>query len=47
MRYIIKTKTLSYAGGGGASHVDLGAEGDVRPPATIQQHYTCISFQMA
>ena len=34
-------------GGGPASHVDLGAEGDVRPPATIQQHYTCISFQMA
>ena len=34
-------------GGGAASHVDLGAEGDVRPPATIQQHYTCISFQMA
>ena len=32
---------------GAASHVDLGAEGDVRPPATIQQHYTCISFQMA
>ena len=34
-------------GGGPASHVDLGAEGDVRPPATIQQHYACISFQMA
>ena len=33
--------------GGAASHVDLGAEGDVRPPATIQQHYTCINFQMA
>ena len=30
-----------------ASHVDLGAEGDVRPPATMQQHYTCIIFQMA
>ena len=45
---LLKKKTLSYAGGGGAaSHVDLGAEGDVRPPATIQQHYTCISFQMA
>ena len=27
---------------GAASHVDLGAEGDVRPPATMQQHYTCI-----
>ena len=23
---------------GAASHVDLGAEGDVRPPATMQQH---------
>ena len=33
--------------GRAASHVDLGAEGDVRPPATIQQHYTCINFQMA
>ena len=31
---------------GAASHVDLGAEGDVRPPATAQ-HYTCITFQMA
>ena len=36
-------------GGRAASHVDLGAEaeGDVRPLATIQQHYTCIGFQMA
>ena len=34
-------------GGGAASHVDLDAEGDVRPPATIQQHYTCIKFQIA
>ena len=33
--------------GQAASHVDLGTEGDVRPPATIPQHYTCISFQMA
>ena len=41
---LLKKKPLSY--GGAASHVDLGAEGDVRPPATIQ-HYTCISFQMA
>ena len=40
-------KILSYSKGGAASHVGLGAEGDVRPPATIQQHYTCISFQMA
>ena len=39
-------KILSYSKGD-ASHVVLGAEGDVRPPATIQQHYTCIRFQMA
>ena len=32
---ILSKKPLSYAGGA-ASHVDLGAEGDVRPPATIQ-----------
>ena len=32
-------------GGGAASHVDLGAEGDIRPPATIQQHYTCARSQ--
>ena len=33
---------------GAASHVGLGAEGDVRPPAaSIQQYHTCISFQMA
>ena len=41
-----KKKALSYSGGA-ASHIDLSAEGDVRPPATIQQHYICISFQMA
>ena len=40
-------KNTKLCWGGAASHVDLGAEGDVRPPATIQQHYTCISFQMA
>ena len=42
-------KIMSYSKGGGwaALHVDLGAEGDVRPPATIHHHYTCISFQMA
>ena len=39
--------TELFWGGGAASHVDLGTEGDVRLPATIQQHYTCISFQMA
>ena len=41
-------KIMSHSKGGGAAlHVDLRAEGDVRPPATIHQHYTCISFQMA
>ena len=39
-------KILSYSKGA-ASHVDLGAKGNVRPPATIQQRYTCINFQMA
>ena len=44
----LKKKILSYVfQGEAASHVDLGTEGYVRPPATIQQHYTCMSFQMA
>ena len=44
-----KKNTELFWGGGAASHIDLGAEGDVRPQLQYNNiiHVGPISFQMA